>query len=147
MPANSNNNPAAGNKARQGHTGTGGHTGRIIMKLWFPVLFVMAFIFYASSIPPKDIPLLFPFQDTVFHFSIYLTLAWFFARALKNTCLNITLGRVVLFTLAFGFIYGISDEYHQSFVPNRSACALDIFIDGLGSFMGGLVYSLKSSIL
>lgn len=110
----------------------------IMVKLWLPVLLWMGFIFYASSIPGNEVPSLFPFQDIAFHLFIYLILSFFFARALKNTYFGITRAKIIVFTVIFGVIYGISDELHQAFVPYRTVSGLDLFIDTLGSFMGSL---------
>ncbi|MDD2689359.1 MAG: VanZ family protein [Candidatus Omnitrophica bacterium] len=109
-----------------------------------PVLFVMVIIFYASSIPGKDIPLVFSFQDIVFHFFIYFLLAWSFSRALKKTYSDIAVLKVIFFTLVFGVIYAISDEWHQSFVPHRNVSASDVLVDGMGSLMGGLIYGFRN---
>lgn len=38
---------------------------------------------------------------------------------------------VVAFILTF--LYGMSDEYHQTFVPGRTGTIRDILIDGLGA--------------
>ena len=109
-----------------------------IIKLWLPVILCMGAIFYTSSIPGEDIPSAFPFQDIVYHLVIYLILAYFFARALKKTYFNIGTFSLIIFTLLFGVLYGMSDEIHQSFVSFRSVSGLDVFIDGIGSFVGGL---------
>lgn len=111
-----------------------------ILKLWLPVAACMGFIFYASSIPGKNIPALFVNQDIVFHTSIYLLLAYFFSRALKNTYQDITVVKLILFTVIFGVIYGITDELHQVFVPYRTVSAWDVFNDGIGSLIGSLLY-------
>lgn len=37
--------------------------------------------------------------------------------------------------LLFGLAFALSDEYHQSFVPGRSARFLDIGFDSLGMFV------------
>jgi VanZ family protein len=100
----------------------------------------MGFIFYFSSIPGSNIPGLFPYQDTVFHISIYALLAYFLARALKNTYPNLTLLKMILFTVLLGTLYGASDEFHQLFVPDRCVSAFDLFMDSIGSFMGSLFY-------
>jgi VanZ family protein len=110
------------------------------IKFWIPVLLWMGVIFYFSCLPGKDIPSLFPFQDVLFHIIVYTALACLFYRALKNTYTQLGLLKLIFFTVAFGFIYGLSDEFHQSFVPGRSACAFDLFIDTIGSFMGSLIY-------
>lgn len=112
-----------------------------LIKFWLPVLVCMGFIFYFSSIPATDIPSLFPFQDVLFHIVIYAITAYFFARALKNTYSKLSSARVVYITVFFGIIYGLSDEFHQIFVTNRCASGFDLFIDGVGSFMGSLSHT------
>ena len=37
---------------------------------------------------------------------------------------------------AFAVLYGMSDEFHQSFVPNRDANWLDVGFDALGAALG-----------
>jgi VanZ family protein len=108
--------------------------------LWFPVFLIMAFIFCASSVPGEDIPPLLPYQDIVFHFAVYGCLAYFLARALKNTYLTYTLKKVILLSVLFSVFYGVSDELHQLFVINRSASVFDVCIDGIGSFFGSTMY-------
>lgn len=112
----------------------------IIIKYWLPVFVCMGFIFYASSVPGSKIPRLLVFQDTVFHLIIYLILGLFFARALKNTYVDITPAKIIFLTIIFGSIYGLTDELHQAFVPCRSVSGFDVFIDGIGSFIGSLIY-------
>jgi VanZ family protein len=111
-----------------------------IFKFWLPVLLCMGVIFYASSVSGSDIPLLFPFQDILFHFIIYMLLAVSFSRALKNTFLNLNPQITIIFAVIFGLFYGLADETHQLFVANRHFDGVDIFIDGFGSAMGSLIY-------
>ena len=110
------------------------------VKLWLPVLLCMGIIFIASSIPGNKIPPLFVFQDIAFHFMVYLILAWFFSRALKNTYSNISTTKIIFFSIMFGVIYGLSDEFHQTFVLGRTVSGFDVFIDSLGSIIGSLIY-------
>ncbi len=111
-----------------------------IIRLWLPVLVCMGIIFYASSLPGSDIPSLFPFQETAYHLLLYLILALFFSRALKNTYTDIASLKIILVTILFGIVYGITDELHQAFVPDRTVSGLDVIIDGIGSFVGSLIY-------
>jgi VanZ family protein len=99
----------------------------------------MGFIFYVSSVPGSNIPPLFPFQDIVFHLAAYLALGLSFSRALKNSYSNITLSQVIVFTIIFGTIYGMSDELHQAFVPYRTVSGFDVFTDGVGTFLGAII--------
>lgn len=109
------------------------------LRFWLPVLVCMAFIFYVSSLPGKDIPPIFPFQDILFHASIYAILALFFYRALKNTFTKLVVFRIILFTVIFGFSYGITDEFHQLFVIDRCCSTFDLLIDTVGSLVGSLI--------
>ena len=109
------------------------------LKYWSPVLVCMGIIFYAGSIPGRDIPPLFPYQDIVFHFVIYLLLALFFSRALSKTNKNLSIARIFIFTVVFALFYGTSDEFHQAFVPNRTVSAFDVIIDTLGALSGGML--------
>lgn len=110
---------------------------------WLPVALCMGLIFYVSSVPGKEIPPLFDYQDIVYHIIIYLILAYFFARALRKTYLGLSIQKVIIFTLVFGIFYAITDELHQSFVPNRTVSSFDVFIDGVGSLFGGLLCRLQ----
>lgn len=40
-------------------------------------------------------------------------------------------------------LYGISDEFHQHFVLNRSASLGDILFDCIGSVIGSIIYKKK----
>ncbi len=105
-------------------------------RLWSPVIGVMALIFYASGLPGKDIPALFPHEDILFHAAIYAILGLFFFRALKlSRPGRLSLGVFVL-TVIFGFIYGASDEFHQMFVPGRDCSRADLLTDTIGSSIG-----------
>jgi VanZ family protein len=44
---------------------------------------------------------------------------------------------VLFWTALAGFLYGGSDELHQSFVPGRDAEVGDMLADTLGCFLGG----------
>jgi len=38
-------------------------------------------------------------------------------------------------------LYGASDEFHQSFVPGRSATAFDVVVDALGAILAVTLYA------
>jgi len=111
-----------------------------VIRLWLPVIFILGLIFYTSSIPGKDIPRLFAFQNIAFHLLAYLFLAFFLIRALRKTCPDVSVSKMVLFVVICGIIYGILDELHQGFTPARSVSVFDVFIDSLGSIIGSLIY-------
>ncbi|GAB4463148.1 MAG: VanZ family protein [Armatimonadaceae bacterium] len=47
--------------------------------------------------------------------------------------------RVPLITLIFGILYAASDEFHQSFYPEREASPVDVLIDACGVGWGTLI--------
>lgn len=46
---------------------------------------------------------------------------------------------LTLFAILIGVLYGASDEFHQSFVPARSAELHDVFVDAIGVVAGVLL--------
>lgn len=69
------------------------------------------------------------------HFTEYMILFFLFRNVLKgytNKNLNI-------YSVLFVFLYAISDEVHQYFVPGREMRILDVIIDTLGSIFGALI--------
>ncbi|WP_208559971.1 VanZ family protein [Marinilactibacillus kalidii] len=74
------------------------------------------------------------------HFFIYLFFGILVKNALSTT--GIKGIKAIVIALAFCAIYAATDEYHQSFVPGRTALITDVFIDSTGSFVGILLYSI-----
>jgi VanZ family protein len=75
------------------------------------------------------------------HFTEYAVLALLAARAFRASS-HTTLRRGwFLAALLLVCVYALSDEYHQSFVPTRTASIYDSLIDMAGGLMG-LVFSL-----
>ena len=48
----------------------------------------------------------------------------------------------MLISVIIGFLYAVSDEIHQSFIPNRSARIIDVFLDTLGVTNGILIVTI-----
>lgn len=96
----------------------------------------MAMLFFFSSLstvpaPPGDL------SDKHVHFAAYAGLAAVTLRAVaKGTWQRITWGAVGA-AIVISTLYGISDEYHQLFVPGRSFDRLDMVADFIGSVLGG----------
>ncbi len=72
------------------------------------------------------------------HFSEYAVLGVLSANALRTY----NLSRAVKFLLpcAICFVYAISDEIHQYFVPDRACRALDVLIDTAGGITGTAIF-------
>lgn len=110
-------------------------------KHWIPVIIWAGFIFFLSSRQFSGLPL-FPGADKIIHICIYMVLGYFIARALIKAH-NVKKYQIVIIATLLAGVYGLSDEFHQSFVPNRSVEILDMLSDFLGGFLGSLIISLS----
>lgn len=70
----------------------------------------------------------------IFVFGVLAALTW---RALRRHCIG---SRAALATaVALALTYAVSDEYHQSFVPGRSATAYDVGFDLAGILIAATI--------
>jgi len=110
---------------------------------WIPVIVYAGIIFYYSSLsePLGKIPL-FPHADKLIHFFEFAFLGLLLRRALLNASVSYFQQHHIFWTVILGVIYGISDEFHQSFVPGREVAAWDLFFDSIG-ILASLVIKIK----
>jgi VanZ family protein len=66
------------------------------------------------------------------HFTEYAILALLAARAFRTSSNQILRDRWFWISLIFVIVYSLSDEFHQSFVPTRTASIYDSMIDTVG---------------
>ena len=118
----------------------------ILVTVWFVVLFILS---NTSNLHPPGPE--FEYKDKVLH-ALYYSMggAWFFAgMRLFNPTRSALMTAV--FTVLFCSTVGIFDEWHQSFIPNRSGndfgdwCA-DTFGGVLGSSFGIFVLRLLDRV-
>jgi VanZ family protein len=108
---------------------------RGIARRWLPVVAMMAVIFFFSSRPiPAQVSWV---PDWISHPAAYGLLGWLFARARGRRGPAAVLAAVV-----FCVLYGVTDEYHQSFVPTRSPDVWDIVKDAIGASLGSSLWAL-----
>jgi VanZ family protein len=98
---------------------------------------MMAIIFTASSIPnlqqlPGNI------SDKTGHGIGYAMLGALLLRALAGGRRAGVTWRTVLLTVACATAYGVSDEFHQRFVPGRSSDVYDVLADAEGATAASL---------
>lgn len=101
---------------------------------WVSTVAYAGIIFYLSSRTWGSVEL-FPHFDKVIHIFLYSGLGFLCVWALRTTTLR---GRAMIFPLAasMAFIYGVSDEIHQMFVPGRTASIVDLIFDTAGAIVG-----------
>jgi len=47
---------------------------------------------------------------------------------------------LILWSEVVAVLYAVTDEFHQLFISGRSAQVTDVLIDGIGAFIGCLVF-------
>jgi VanZ family protein len=105
---------------------------------WLPLISWMVAIFVVSAQPAlPSVPQgwLNTLLKKLAHAIEYAILAVLWCRALGR-------GERRHWGLAFvlTLLYAASDEYHQTFVPNRDGRVFDVVVDGVGAVVGLLVY-------
>lgn len=109
-------------------------------KYWLPVLIYAILIFYLSSIPGEDIPIVFKYQDVFLHILEYAVFAFLLSRAIKAYHPEFPFNKRFFAVLFFSFFYALSDEFHQFFVPQRYFSMLDLMYDGIGIAAADILY-------
>jgi len=69
------------------------------------------------------------------HLTEYAILALLTARAFRTSARELLRIRWFWVSLLFVVAYSLSDEFHQSFVPSRTASIYDSMIDSVGGFV------------
>ena len=75
------------------------------------------------------------------HFTEYAVLGFLAARAFSSSTNAALNRRWFLVALILIVAYALLDEYHQSFVPSRTASIYDSMIDSVGGLAGLLIYA------
>jgi len=83
-----------------------------------------------------------PYIDKLAHGLIYAILAWaaIFAVPAENTGRRAK--RFGVFVVLFCLMYGLSDEFHQSFIPGRFPSMGDLAADVVGATLAVFAWNL-----
>jgi VanZ family protein len=92
----------------------------------------MAVLFYLSHQPSLDAPVLFPGQDKLFHALAYGILGFLLLGSRAPATDGFTEVQIRS-SILIASLYGISDEFHQYFIPGRSTDVWDWVADTLGA--------------
>ncbi len=103
------------------------------LKLWVPVFGWCGLIFYLSGIPNLNTG--WGIWDLILrkiaHMTEYFILAALLYRAFKRS-FNLSTSYLLFWSVVLSFLYAVSDEIHQAFVPTRNPSPKDVFIDTIG---------------
>ncbi len=109
---------------------------------WGPALLMMVLIFLASSTPGNDLPKLGSWDligKKGGHLLGYALLSVAYLRGL--TCAPQTGRRTVLWAILLASLYAVTDEFHQSFTPERNPSPSDVGIDTTGAILGASLWT------
>lgn len=116
--------------------------------LSLPAFIITILIFLLSDQPkPELLGIKFDIYDKLLHiiaFFVYgLTLIVFYAANIRSVHYKKIIALVVL----TGSIYGLLDEFHQSFVRGRQTEFLDWFADFIGIFLSLIFYKFLKNFV
>lgn len=104
-----------------------------------------AAIFILSSQAGDALPPLLSGQDKLLHALVFGVLGVLVLGSMKTSSRGYTPGQAwIAVSLVTG--YGILDEFHQRYVPGRSAELLDVAADAVGGIIGvGILWAMMKS--
>ena len=97
----------------------------------------IAAIYYLSSQSYINIEISFPAKDKLFHMAAYGLLGVFILGIMRPNPTGYSYNQAALATL-IATVYGITDEWHQSYVPGRTSDPLDVVADFVGALLATL---------
>ena len=106
-----------------------------LLFVWGPAVGLMAVIYFASD--RSDAPrLMGGIPDVLAHAAAYAVLGAATLRGLAGARRAGATARAALLAAVLAAAYGMADEFHQSFVPGRTAELRDVLADALGAAAG-----------
>lgn len=108
------------------------------LALWGGVLAWMGLIFFLSAESDPGALSRFDFEgaDKIAHIILYAVLGVLLWRAGRFAGGKFLGAQPALWTFIIGVVYGMSDEWHQKFVPRRTADVMDLLADCIGVGLG-----------
>jgi VanZ family protein len=94
----------------------------------------MSLIFFASSVPGDEITI--HVWDKLLHLMVYAVLGFLFLVPVTDGRWSKVTGWTVAIAVVLSTLYGMTDEYHQNFTPERTPDVRDLLADALGATIG-----------
>jgi VanZ family protein len=114
---------------------------------WPPVFLWMAFTFGLSSIPGDTFSkVLVPNVSGMAHAIEYSILGILLFRGFMRSLRGKTLLLSIFLAFGSAVLFGISDEWHQTFVSGRFFELEDLTVDALAAILGILLYIKKTGL-
>lgn len=114
---------------------------RKVIRFWLPVVIWAVVIFLFSARPTRRATQIF-WQDFIIkksaHVFEYGVLTLLLYRALKEV--GVEKKEAGVYSIILAVLYGVSDEFHQSFTPGRESTIRDVIFDTIGAILA--IYGL-----
>jgi len=117
---------------------------RVVLGAWAAPAAWCLLLFTLSSVPFRAGSEGFPGADKVVHLAEYAVLGLLVARALLRTDPARRRGRAFALAAAMAGAYGLTDELHQAFVPERAFEVGDLAADAAGAALGAGLWTLAA---
>jgi VanZ family protein len=108
---------------------------------WLPAVAWAGLIFFLSAQPDETFEKL-GLQGQLLsiggHLVVYFVLMVLLVLALRYSS-NLSSRQVYILAFLIVALYGLSDEYHQTFVPGRTATMADWFVDLIGAGLAWMI--------
>ena len=113
-----------------------------LLSRWGPVAIILAGIFIGSEQPAvRRAPRMIEFLIAkVSHLLEFAALGVALTRAIAPPE-EPKPGRAIAIAVAASALFAVSDEYHQAFIPGRTATVRDVVIDLIGAIVGVTGYA------
>ena len=116
------------------------------VRVWGPAVALMAAFFFVSDAPGPP-PLPGSVSDMVAHAVAYAALGAAMLRGMAGAEWARVDARGALLAALLAAAYGLTDEFHQSFVPGRTPELRDVAADALGAASGAALVWAWSIVL
>lgn len=111
---------------------------------FFILYFVIRPYYLNSSIQDFNYLYIHRFFRKYAHLFIYMFLGILLKNAMTYSGIYGIHGIVIAFLICF--IFAVSDEIHQLYVPGRTALVMDVVIDSIGAFIGITIYTIIDAL-
>lgn len=106
----------------------------LLWRFWLPPALYLSLIFVLSSLSQPPIPA--RFSGDFLHYPEYFLLAFLLARAIHASLGSVRPVASALLAFACSALWGVTDEFHQAFVPGRVPDLRDLTHDAVGAAVG-----------
>lgn len=107
-------------------------------RFWVPPIIYAFLIFFLSSLSKPPLPI--EIESNFLHYPEYALFSFLLLRAFHSNKSNDVVFSDILYTFSISILFGLLDEFHQAFVPERVPELKDLMRDTIGTSFGILIF-------